>query len=567
MPSLCSESILSEDYADFILPYGGIRQPILEQYPQNCVLFPSPEFFLLYEPIEERRLSPKQAYSYFSIPKLYAPIDSTSMERSGIPAVQSNPLLNLDGRGVLIGFMDSGIDWQSPAFLGEDGQTRILRIWDQSLTAKEGDDFSSPASYPYGLEFTKEQIDAALDGSLPPLPTTDESGHGSFAAGIAAGGRFPNSSFTGAAPNAFLAMVKLKPAKSYLRTFFGVPESAIAYQENDLLTAAIYLTELARRENLPLILCVTTGTTSGSHDGTSPLGHILSQIAVQIGCAVVIAAGNEGGEEHHYFGQLDQANPEESVSLRVGEGENGFTLELWANLPERYSIRFTSPSGEVLPEISVSYGEEERLGFRLDPTLIYVSYHEAEVGSGDQLILMRFLNPTPGIWRIQVRNTFFLGGNYHIWLPIKGFVKEDTVFLRPNPDVTLTEPANASSPITVSTYNHYNNSIYIHSGRGYTRDGRIKPDLSAPGVDVFGPNTGQTLRFTRKTGSCIAAAHTAGAAACLMQWGLYHRNSPSMNSTIIKSMLIRGAERSPAYSYPNREFGYGTLNLYQSLTL
>lgn len=589
MPSNCQTAILSEDFADFILPYEGIRQRILELYPDNCLLFPSPDYFLLYEPITDRRLSPEQAFSYFTIPKLYAPVDSTSMDSSGITQNQANPLLNLKGRGILIGFLDSGIDWTNPVFLGEDGNTRILRIWDQSLTPAEDSTFSSPSIAPFGTEFSKQDIDAALRGETPPLATMDETGHGTFAAGIAAGKQIPTSAFTGAAPEAWIAMVKLKQAKSYLRTFFRVPETAEAYQENDLILAALYLVEVARQERLPLVLCITTGTSSGSHDGTSPFGQILDRIAVQVGYSVVVAAGNEAGEGHHYFGKLDQSSPMENVDLRVGANEEGFTLELWANQPEEYSIGFTTPSGESLPDTIFYSQEEKRLTFRLDPTEIYVSYHPTEVGTGSQLILMRFFHPTRGIWRLHVHNMLFLEGTYHMWLPVAGFLEEDTVFLRPDPDVTITEPGNAIFPITVSTYNHQNNSIYIHSSRGYTRSGRIKPDIAAPGVDVFGPaltptprpsgraildeadlNTLQNTgipRFTRRTGSCVAAAHAAGAAADLLEWGILRRNRAGMNTTIVKSLFIRGANRNPVYSYPNREFGYGTLDLYKSVSL
>ena len=569
MSELCSMVIPSEDYADFIIYYTGLRQRIEQMYPDNCLLFPTSEYFFYYEKIANGELSPEQAFSYFSIPKLYAPLDTTSMESSGITQNQNNPLLNLTGKGVLIGFMDSGIDWKNPVFLGEDQNTRILRIWDQTISPDTQSDFSSPSLFPYGTEYYHDSIQAALRGEIPDLPTKDETGHGTFAAAIAGGRQLPDIPFTGAAPNVFIAMVKLKQAKQYLRRFFRVPENTPAYQENDLIAAAIYLTTLARQENLPLVLCITTGTSSGSHDGTSPFCRVLEEISKQIGCIVVSAAGNETGRAHHYMGKLDQSSPSETVNLRVGERESGFTLELWSNLPERYAIRFTTPSGESLQNIFSYSREEQRLTFRLDPTIIYLSYHETESGTGNVMVLMRFYNPSAGVWRIQVENTLFLSGVYHMWLPVTGFIQENTGFLRPDPDVTITEPGNTASLITSSTYNHVNNSLYIHSSRGYTRSGRIKPDLAAPGVDVFGPvpSINTDLRFSRRTGACVAAAHTAGACANLLEWGLIRRNSPSMNSIIAKSILIRGAKRNPVYSYPNREVGYGTLDLYQSLLL
>ena len=155
-----------------------------------------------------------------------------------------------------------------------------------------------------------------------------------------------------------------------------------------------------------------------------------------------------------------------------------------------------------------------------------------------------------------------------MWLPVQGFASPETIFLKPDPDTTITCPGNTALPITVGAYDHRDGSIYLHSSRGFAIDGQIKPDLAAPGVEVFGPSS-QLLPdgapyLTRRTGTSVAAAHTAGAAASLLSWGIVEGNDPAMNSASVRGYLVRGADRSPAYTYPNREFGYGTLNLYQS---
>ena len=98
----------------------------------------------------------------------------------------------------------------------------------------------------------------------------------------------------------------------------------------------------------------------------------------------------------------------------------------------------------------------------------------------------------------------------------------------------------------------------------------MKPNLVAPGVDVYGPGISGVLSesgipMTYQSGSSIAAAHVAGAAAVLMSWGIVQGHNLSMNSASIKTYLLRGADRNPAYIYPNREWGMGVLNLYQSI--
>ena len=154
-----------------------------------------------------------------------------------------------------------------------------------------------------------------------------------------------------------------------------------------------------------------------------------------------------------------------------------------------------------------------------------------------------------------------------MWLPIHGFVRDDTVFLRADPFTTVTSPGNSPFAITAGAYNHLNDSLYIHSSRGYTRDGRIKPDLTAPGVGVYGPGVSSVpgvFPMERMTGSSVAAAHTAGAVADLFSWGYVSGNDPYINNNTVKAFLTRGAKRNPSYTYPNREWGYGTLDLYQS---
>ena len=123
-------------------------------------------------------------YTYSAIPKCFTTLDEEALQAGGIIRVQSQPNLALRGQGVLIGFVDTGIDYQNEVFRNSDGSSRILRIWDQSI--QSGD---TPEGFLYGTEYTKEQIDMALltDAPLRVVPHRDEEGHGTFMAGLAAG--------------------------------------------------------------------------------------------------------------------------------------------------------------------------------------------------------------------------------------------------------------------------------------------------------------------------------------------------------------------------------------------
>ena len=145
-------------------------------------------------------------------------------------------------------------------------------------------------------------------------------------------------------------------------------------------------------------------------------------------------------------------------------------------------------------------------------------------------------------------------------MPISTFVSDGTYFLKPEPNNTVTSPGDSLRSINTAAYNHMNQTSYILSGRGYTPEGMIVPDISAPGVSIFGP--APDGRYTRRTGTSVAAAHSAGAAALLLEWGIYRRNNLNIDSTEIKKLLIRGARRSLALDYPNRIWGYGELDVY-----
>ena len=569
----CNQVVNSENYADFIYRYGNISLELIRQQTgADCISYVDEEYVILHAPLDQVLPITLERYSYSSIPALYTLLDSTNMEQSGILPVMRQPGLNTGGEGVLLGIIDTGIDYRNPLFCNTDGTTRILGIWDQTATGSFSMESSRGVSYEflYGKEYRKEQIDEAL-ASTDPLslvPVTDDSGHGTFLAGIAAGRTEEDADFTGAAPSCSLGIVKLHPAKQYLRDYYQIPASATAYQSNDIMTAITYLRFLAYRHQMPLVICLGLGTNQGSHDGTSPLSQTLNRLNTLRGVCCVCAAGNEVGFRHHCSGVAAEDNSRYTeIELRTGEGESGFQLELWASFSEFYTIGLVSPTGQATGRIPYGPDNHTTIRFPLEQTDVTVSYLPASVTQNTSLVVLRFQTPAAGIWKIQVYPSRTISGIFHLWLPAQGLVSPDTFFLNSDPSTTITDPGNAAFPITVSACDHTNGSLYIHSSRGYTRDGRIKPDLAAPGVDVYGPGISSVpgdFPYTRMTGSSIAAAHVAGAAACLCSWGYVKGNEPSINSRSIKAYLTLGADRIAAYRYPNPEWGYGMLNLYQS---
>ena len=568
----CTNSVASEDFADFIAPYFTTPEEFIRSQGTDCIDFVNSTLAVVYVPLSTVTPSTYTSYTYSAVPKLYSLLDVTSMDAAGITPAGELPVLNNQGAGVIVGFVDTGINYTDSLFRNVDGSTRIIGIWDQTNNSDNSNNIENETVKPfsafsalYGTQYTAEEINLALNSDNPAsiVPTRDENGHGTFLASIAAGNRDERAGFSGAAPQASIAMVKLKPAKQYLRDFYLIQDGAEAYQENDIMMGVSYLYFLARKYSMPLVVCIPLGTNMGSHMGMSRLGQYLNQVSLSNGSAVITAAGNETGARHHFRAVMDADTDEVTAELRVGEREAGFSMELWAENMGAYTVGFISPTGEVAREISVPLRGENTVSFLLEQTQITVYTQIADVSSGSQFIFMRFENPMSGIWRILIRNSLDIRETFHLWLPVRGFITDETYFLRPDPDTIITDPGNARYPITVTAYDHTKNSIYIHASRGYSLSGRIKPDLAAPGVNILGASV-SGRRLTRMSGTSVSAAHLAGAAAILLNWGVLNANYPYLNTPVLKSIFVRGAQRNPALTYPNREFGYGTLNLYEA---
>ena len=547
--------IVSEDYADLLIEY--IDDTIFQNFPDATVHTINYLLSVVHVPVEYITNYTIRDLGYQVMPSCLGLVSQASLQASGIQRVRNVPGFNLRGQGVLIGILDSGIDYTNPIFMNEDGTTRIAAIWDQTIVSA-----NPPEGMFYGTEFTREQINLALQSPNPLeiVPSYDENGHGTMVAGIAGGKEVWDSDFYGVAPDADFVVVKLKPAKRYLKEFFFIPEDCVCYQENDISFALEYLLATAARLNRPMAICIAVDTSQSSHDGRGTLSSFITMMATSAGIAVILGAGNEGNARRHYFGLADRILRYDTVELNVGENEKGFSMELWGTSPSLYSVDILSPTGEYVPRIVSSRDDYREISFVFDETKIHIDFQMVETQSGDQLILFRFDNPTPGIWKFNVYERGDLNLGFHIWLPMDGFISNNTFFVRSDPYTTTLTVANTITSITATAYNPFDNSLYLNSSRGYSRIGAIKPDLAAPGVNIIGPTLDKT--FAAFTGTSASAAHTTGIAAMLLEWGIVRGNVPNMSSVEIKNLLMRGARRDLNIIYPNRDWGYGIIDIY-----
>ncbi len=552
----CRDIILSQNYADFVVEYGGNVDVMINTYNPSCYEIINSNFAIIHKPLPESGQLDSDAYGYNMIPVVMGLMDTTSMEQSGILPVHYSPASGFRGNGVMVSIIDTGIDYTHPAFRFSNGSTRLLGLWDQTVESDK-----VPELFPYGTLYTSDDLNQALmtENPLDIVPSRDEEGHGTFMAGIIAGSEDRENDFIGAAPEASIIAVKLKPAKKYLRDYYVLKEGSIAFQETDIFMAVQFSLAQAVKYQMPLVICLGIGNNLDSHEGTSSLSQYLNSVNNLTGVCVTVAAGNELGKAHHFSGFISGKDDSQNVELRVGEGERGFQLEIWGSLADVFSVEIVSPEGERIARSQSRLGESQRVRLLFEETEIYIADKSVGLTSGQFLMVLQFRNPTPGIWSLRVYGDRILNGRFDIWLPMEKFIEEETYFLSPDPEITLSSVATTSSLIVAANYNHYNDSLYIHSSRGYTASGFIKPDIAAPGVNVFGPLPGG--RYGQMTGSSVSAAHAAGAAALLAEWGLLRVIIVNMDGNDIRRLLIQGAVQKGSDEFPNRGWGYGAMNL------
>jgi subtilisin family serine protease len=553
--------ITSEENADFIVDYRN-KPRLLQLFDNSYIHTLNDTYAVAYTPLTSISTNMITEYNYSTIPKVYGLVSEAGFEASGANRLQKLSNFNLTGKGVLIAIIDTGIDYLNPVFRNADGSTRIAAIWDQSIQS----DSEPPFNTGFGTEYRAEQINQALasENPLDLVPSIDTNGHGTMMAGVAAGTENQEVGFQSIAPEAEFVIVKLQQAKKYLRDFFFIPEGVVCYQENHIMWGVQYCLRVARQLERPLVLCLGIGSSQNSHVGRSHLSNYLSKTGDFSNVGIVVAAGNEGNRGRHFYGTIVPNSESTSVDLLIGDAGASFSMELWGQIPGLYSIDILSPNGEYVSRIAIGFKVSRQISFQFDNTIIYIDYQLTESLTGDQLILIRFRNATPGTWKFTVYSESDLSLGFHIWLPMGDFISNNIYFIQPNIYTTVLTPGSAFVPITVTAYNPINETLYVNASRGYTTGKLIKPEIAAPGVNYLAPALNG--EFTTYTGTSVSAAHTAGAVALFLEWAVVLGNDANIDTLVIKNYLIRGARRKNIV-YPNRDWGYGILDIYNVFTI
>ncbi|MGI6203412.1 MAG: S8 family peptidase [Eubacteriales bacterium] len=460
----------------------------------------------------------------------------------------------LRGQGTIIGIIDSGIDFTHPDFINDDGTTRILYLWDQLADPALG---SPPQGFTRGVEYNSAQINEALQSPNPfdIVPFFDYNGHGTAVAGVAAGnGRASSGVQIGAAPEASLIVVKL-----------GRTGNEAFARTTEIMRALKYIVDKARELNMPVCINISYGTNNGPHDGNTLFEAYIDSVAQEWKTSISVATGNEGAAAHHFTGFVVQGRQTYMEFFTFGDVYKLY-VAIWKNFVDTFVWRIISPVGTESGEIR----QTARLYLAtMDGVNITVFFNQPTIYTESQEIYILFEGvnrPLPqGLWRIEVTGENVVDGRFDAWLPNVEDVSFSTAFATPNTDITLTLPSTASQVIAVGGYDARSGTVASFSGRGYTRNNIVKPDLVAPAVDVITTIPGGG--YDRFSGTSIASPFVAGAVALMMEWGIVNRNDVFLYGQRVKAFLQKGARRNRNVQYPNNQWGYGSLCLEDTMLL
>ncbi|ABX41950.1 S8 family peptidase [Lachnoclostridium phytofermentans] len=548
------DEIINEDYMDLIIPdallenfkYATNKSYITDKY--TLVNVPK-------ETIDVCNLG--EIYTF--VPKILTTESTIVLDETGVTKYRYEPEYELYGTGVLIGIIDSGINYLHPAFRHNDNTTKIQAIWDQTLNkeATSGKD----TEFSYGTIYTKDDINYALTqpNPLAIVPTDDELGHGTMIAGIAVGSEDEENEFSGVAPLSKIVVVKLKQAKNIIKDIFSVPNDKICYQESDIMKGIRFVFETAKRLDRPLVICIALGTNQGGNYTLGPLTDFLEFITLFPGLCSVISGGNEGNTGRHFSSNLTAQNSIIDILFQVGEKDKNFLLEIWPQFNQRVSLELISPSGEIKTNITLDLINILEHKFYMGKTFICINDIVSERRRGNQLILIRFENMQSGLWTIRYSNLDKFDTELNAFFPSGNLLSNDTYFIDSDSFTTITSPGNSITPITITSYNSIDGNISVFSSKGYSRDGEVKPDLAAPGENITAPFQNDSYVNTNGTGA--AAAVVSGIVALIFEWSITKGNYTKLSGAEIKTLLIQGAQRDPNMEYPNKTWGYGKIDL------
>jgi subtilisin family serine protease len=471
---------------------------------------------------------------------------------------------NVTGAGVVVGFVDTGIDTTHPDFSFPNGTSKVLYVWDQTLSGRP------PTGFDYGYECTNSDIQAKI------CPEEDTFGHGTHVAGIAASSGMATGNYTGVAPGAEIIFVKSGGPLCEGQSWY--------FNTDQILDGVNYIVGKAAQLGRRAVINLSLGGNIGAHDGSDPLELGLEAI-VRAGTPVVVAAGNSAQDSSHIEGRLSPGQSV-TVSIQLKATSTDLVVDTWYAPHDQFDATITTPDRETfsLPTpqegIASKVGNVTALaGLPWSPSPFGNELY-FEINSTTQL-------PTTG-WSIKLTaNQVNSGGTWDAWVDTNSCSSPGASFLPGNgyqidSHDTIGIPGTAKDVVTVGAYvtktswreesgNTLGNSqahtggIAPFSSLGPTRDGRVKPDVVAPGMYIASARSSATplgnsdpdLYHRVEAGTSMAAPHVTGAIALMLQY------APNLKATEIPNILRQTARldsNTGLFESGSPIWGYGKLD-------
>lgn len=564
-----------KNYISFVVAYDGNIKKEIDDINDASIFFIDDNFAILSIKLQNYMETIRSIKSiiYIELNGIYT-LSESPVEDSKAPIFHRNPSLNLRGSGVVVAIVDTGIDYLNNEFMREDETTRILRIWDQTI-----DSGKTPDGFISGSEYTEEDINKAIQaqkqGQNPYdiVPSKDDYGHGTKMAGIV-GARGINREIVGVAPDCEFIIIKLQEAsKEYIDFYYAKGDKA-KYRNKDIIMALKYLYELSFTLNKPMIIYLPLGSNLGDHAGASILErYVDTKISGKNSLFVVTSTGNQGNTDTHTSGEIKSNGDSQIIELNCGKEQQGLVLQIYAQRPSKIKLGILSPSGERFENTNprktkhILINDAPTWKFIYEGTTVQVTYDSPDEFTGDDKFVIKMEGITEGVWRFILTGNNIVDGKYYAWILQRELLAEDTRFLNPSPYTTLTIPGTAKTIINTSYYNQNNGAIVSESGRGYTMKDYIQPIITAGGINAITTKPGGgTITMS---GASVAGAILAGCCALIIQWAVVDGNDPQMYATKLQAYIIRGARKREGDTYPNRQWGYGILDMqeiFKSLT-
>lgn len=505
--------------------------------------------------------------------------------------------LNLKGAGVVIGVIDSGFDIHHQNFRKPDETTRVLGIWDQRIEPNDPDALPGeqhPANFAVGVEYNEARINDALRINRGLVRTNDRddddevNGHGTHVLGIAAGdgsqagncrGTFV---FVGVAPEAEILLVRLRA---------GNPELG---ESTNLIDALEWIWRHPRAAGKPIVVNLSLGDNMGAHDGTSAVETAIEvETLIVPGHVLVKSAGNAGEDHQHAEGTVTTVAPV-TIDFEVRPRDRtDRRIDLWYSGAGRLDARLIRPGGGPVaartspvfrpgvvtpPWVAVPAATANR---RVRVVVTSAVNNPFNGAHRIHIVLDRGSSATTpaGPWQLVLTNTGGADAPFDAWIERGKRVRQDKPPHHAAPCFrshmtnakTITVPGTTVGAITVGGYSQgtgfFNSTGNVDdsSSRGPTRDGRTKPDLSAPGVAIKSAAAEEKDNcccdccenfYVNMDGTSMAAPHVAGVVALMLQ------RNPTLPASEVKRILMDSARAHGGGSpqAPDNVIGAGKLN-------